>query len=300
MQRLATATFIALIVLTTAPAQAGLWQDVYRGLEIATIPAGNTGGNRFGRLAIVQNEVGEGYRLELDRRFGVDSLGRPEVYDFGNYELEMSGALQASMSYTTKGLLTANAEILMNSLSYEFRGETGVQDLSLSGTLNMDSDLQINELGFYTLNVDIQNNPSELLVDGLIADFPDGLPTDYEIGPISVEGNIYADLAIGLLSALGVDTTSLEEIFPQSGISRVNDEIDSLLQKQADALDLIADASYSADGTSDLTLASDGTVESVTDADSGLDTPVNTVPEPISLLALGMGTLVLIAARRRM
>ena len=172
MKRFATVTIIALATLAVTPALAGLWEDVYRGLQIATIPAGNTGGNRFGRLAIVQNEVGEGYRLELDRRFGVDSFGRPEVYEFGNYELEMSGALQSTLSYTTKGLLTANAELLMSDLSYEFRGKTGAQDATLSGTLNMSGDLEINQLGFYTLNFDLQNNPSGVVVGW----FGGGLP----------------------------------------------------------------------------------------------------------------------------
>jgi hypothetical protein len=41
--------------------------------------------------------------------------------------------------------------------------------------------------------------------------------TDYEIGPITVRGNLYADILIAGLAATGVDTSGLEQLFPDSG-----------------------------------------------------------------------------------
>ena len=305
MKRLRTAIIVALTaVLTSTPALASLWEDVYRGLEILTVPAGNTGGNRFGRLAIRQNEFGEGYRLELDRRFGVDTFGRPEVYEFGNYELQLSGSLQSTLSYTSKGLLTGNAEFLTNALSYELRGKTGAQDVTLSGVLDVAGEMEINQLGFYTLDFDLSNNPSGLLLDGLAVDFPEALPTDFEIGPISVKGNIYFDLAMSFLTALGIDTSGLEGAFPGSPISRINDEIGTLLQEQSVVLGETAEG-WEAGKLADAAVVElSGAPGQVLDSgassnESGRGTFPGPVPEPVSLLALAIGSLVMLAARRR-
>jgi hypothetical protein len=274
-------------LLCSASASAGLFEDIYRGLEIFTTPVGGPSGSRRGQLVITPNELGRGYRLELDRTFGSDSSGRPETYDLGNFELTVFGSVQSTLEFTRRGILTGNAQIRTNNLSYSLSGKSGAQDFELLGRLNVSQDLEINKLGFYTLQLEINNTASELIIEGLVAE---GSPdTDFDIGPIDIKGN--------------VDTSELEGIFPKSPIDVINDEIEKALRGQAlvlgedHAIDIDSGALSSAAALEAKNFVADLILEIDDAEDYGLTADGDRVPEPTGFLVLAL--LGLIVARRQ-
>lgn len=301
MTHLRIALLVTMGLLCSAPASGGLFEDIYRGLEIFTTPVGGPSGARRGRLVITPNELGRGYRLELDRTFGRDSSGRPETYDLGNFELTVFGSVQSTLEFTRRGILTGNAEIRTNNLSYSLSGKSGAQDFELSGQLNVSQDLEINKLGFYTLQLEINNAASQLITEGLVAE---GSPdTDFDIGPIDIKGNIFFDVFLAALTAFGVDTSELEGIFPKSPIDVINDEIEKALRGQAQVLGetsiigIESGALSSAAALEAKNFVSDLILEIDDAEDYGLTADGDRVPEPTSLLVLAL--LGLVAARRR-
>ncbi len=275
---------IALAGASTAGAS--IWEDLYFGLGVLATPSGTpvtaaTGGGqqngeRFGRLRIVPNQPGNGYDLEFDRTFGLDSRGRPEVLDLGSFELQLSGATQATLGITTTPIPTLSAQVLAGNLNYSVRGKSGAQDATLSGTLNASQNFEVNQLGFYTLSLQVENANSQLTLDGIAVD--DARDSDFNVGPITVEGNIFFDLATALLTSVGVDTTGLESIFPKSPIDRIDDEIRSALERQANVLGI--------------TLTNDADSLTMTAADATAAQQVDTLPTSLAVDTLPLPSVV--------
>lgn len=240
MPHLRTTLLVTAMTLCAAPASAGLFEDLYgaidryyatpTGFPTSVGPAGGRiNGSRFGRLRIVPNELGDGFRLELDRSFGADRLGRPEVFDAGNLELELSGGTQATLEFTRRGIPTVDATALASTLAYSLQGKTGGQDFLLTGQLDLSQAFEINALGFYGLNLTVNNIESQLIGEGLAVD--GAVDTDFDIGPISVRGNVFFDAFLALATSLGINTDELETIFPNSPIDRINDQIENAFRQ---------------------------------------------------------------------
>lgn len=309
-----TRSRISLLVLAmavcAAPAQGSFYEDLYRGLGFLATPSGSpitpvagggmSNGSRFGRLRIVPNEFGQGYRLEFDRTFGADRSGRPEVFDIGALELTLSGATSSTISYTGRGVQTLNVDIFANNLNYSLTDRTGLQDFQLTGALSAVHQLEIDRLGFYTLGLEINNTNATLSADGVIVDGP--ADADFDIGPITIRGNIFVDAAAAALNVFGVDASGLEGLFPASPIDRINDEINAYIDQQRIVLGetLAVDL---ADGTLSLESAAtaqqflDGLIGTVDEAAMSESSPLG-VPESSTLLLIG--ALALIRLRRRM
>ncbi len=240
--RIVTLAVVAALAVPTSQAQ--FFQDVFRGFQVAATPSGGplgTGaggtratGSRIGRTRIVPNQFGQGYRLEFDRSFGPDVLGRPEIFDFGNLELQLAGATSMTAGYTTRGIPTADVIFNVANMNYEFRAITGGQDFSLQGTLDVISDLSINPLGFYDTTLQVNNTNGALIADGLVLD--GDVDTDFDIGPINIKGNLYFDLVVAALASFGVDVSGVTGIFPESPIDRIVEEIQTSLADQAAVL----------------------------------------------------------------
>jgi hypothetical protein len=306
-------------------APAGIWTDFYRGMDYLATPSGGPltrtfdglrfNGARQGRLRYVPNAAGQGWDLEFDRQFGTDSRGRPEVLDLGAFEVELSGATQATLGYTKRGMFIGTADWSINNLNYSIRGKTGAQNFELSGLLVGTGTMEVNQFGFYTMDLNVSNQNSELTLDGLLVD--DTESGDFDIGPISVEGNLFFDGAMALLQSMGVDTSSLTSAFPGSPIDRINAAIDQQIRNT----ELVAGVTYSnrdALVNSDLATAVSSAQSALLGEVLGLNsamvsssvlgttsyaTRVNTnnnggvVPEPASLLLLA-GSILLLLRRR--
>lgn len=298
MSRARIATSLLLSGLTALPASAGLFTDFYRGLEILSTPSGaplnpvNGGGfqngQRFGRLRVQPNSFGRGYRLEFDRNFGNDVSGRPEVFDFGQWELELSGPISSTASYTGRRFLVGNLSSSATGLDYTIRGKSGAQDVTVSGTFDLTQSLEINRFGFYTFNLDVSNDESQIQFTGLGVEGERN--TNFDIGPINVRGNIFVDGLAAVLAGLGADTDFLEQTFPNSGIDRVTDAIREQFEAQlGDVAGLQLTAAERTAGPSQAGLVGPpvdlAAVEGAVDA--GRD--AGTVPEPTALVLVAAG-----------
>ena len=309
MRPAAICTLIVLAAASVPQAQGGLYEDIYRGLQLAATPSGypltgtadgtRVNGQRAGRLRILPDQVGQGYTLEFDRSFGQDSRGRPEILDLGAYELELAGATRMTLGYTRRGMFVGNANLDIGNLDYSVRGKSGVQDVNLSGTLAMQGALEINQYGFYTLSLDVNNLDSQLVVDGVVV--TGDTITNFDVGPINIKGNVFYDGLVALLAGLGVDTTGLEQLTPESPIDRIADSF----QQQMQSLGTVAGAQYAGDGQFPPTpayLASGGSPD-----ESAAQAPAPTVvqaglgmiPEPGTILLVGLGGVFLWGWRRR-
>lgn len=298
----------------TAPAGAGIWQDLYHGLDLLATPSGTplssvtgggrSNGDRFGRLRIVPNQPGGGYDLEFDRTFGNDTAGRAEVLDFGDIEITLEGATQATLGYTTRGVPTLSTNLLINNVQYAIGGASGVQDAVLSGQLGLLQSLEINRLGFYSFSLQANNANSTLTLDGIVVDGTQD--ADFTIGPINVKGNIFFDLAVAGLTSLGVDTTTIEGLFPNSPINRIDEEIRDALAEQAAVLGITVGESGAAEralgesasslvlSASELRITPDTSLLPWTEGAAGVS---QLVPEPGSMLLLALGAAAVLRRR---
>ena len=105
----------------------------------------------------------------------------------------MTVAAQSTRLWTA-AILSPAAHFSLNtgnqSLDYTFDVNTGFQDLTATGRSLINIDTNINILGFYDQTFQISNR-GEFNTDGLGPAFSKTL--DYDIGPINVSGNIFAD-----------------------------------------------------------------------------------------------------------
>lgn len=216
------------LLWATCSASAGVWENFYRGLDILSTPSGNPvvqandgtriNGARSGRVRIVPNGVvGKGYRVEFDRSFGVDTTGRPEVFRFaGLGQITLNGSTQVTAGYTrpVKGLYFGDSSFAVNNLTYDMQAGAGLQNARLTGTLNAVGTVNANMLGFYDVTLNVSNTNSQFTVDGAVAN--DETNTNFDIGPISLKGNLFVDLVSGILANTGIQATDLQDLFPAS------------------------------------------------------------------------------------
>lgn len=244
MKRSRLGTMIGAGVLLTSPASAGVFENAFNVLDFLATPSGSpvitdgagfrNNGARSGRVRVVPNLIGAGYRLEFDRNFGPDNSGRPEIFDFGNFEVELAGGISSTMSFSRRGLPTGAVEFSAANLQYSVRAKSGAQDVEVAGTLNVSNNFEINPLGFYTVDVNATNTNSEITLDGVLIE--GDRDTDFDIGPITLRGNVYVDALVYVLSNFGVDTSDLTDLFPQSPIDRIVQSIGERLESDAAVL----------------------------------------------------------------
>jgi hypothetical protein len=307
MKRLAICALIGVVAAGVPTARGGLYDDIYRGLDLLATPSGSplqtagdgtrVNGSRSGRLRIVPETYGKGYTIEFDRTFGADSHGRPEVLDLGAYELQLAGSTQATLGYTRRGMLIGNGSVAVTDLAYAIRGKSGAQDVSLSGKLSGSGSLEVNQLGFYTMNLDLQNTSSTLTLDGLVAN--DTQNKNFDIGPISIKGNVYIDALSEVLSAFGVDTTGLQQLSAKSPMDQIGDALRQQIEQWRNAATTaVAGVQYTNDGQ--LPPLPGG--YAATPVDSGLAAAPavdnGLIPEPGTLLLVAAGGLFLSRRRR--
>ncbi len=213
--------FVAILVVGvfTSVARADEFRDIGIGLAYA-------GFNIEG----YENRLSGGADFRISRNF----IGNP--LDFGAWDMTFQGPISLEMS--TGGRLVPQLDIDLTTaltsrstavpLSYEFNYDVVGQSVRIPGTLLIDAGFSLDRLGFYDLELTCSSR-QEISREGRFAD--DTGTSDFDIGPINISGNIYAD-ALALITQPIFNKTGHANPFASlSGTSSFSD----LLTTSADA-----------------------------------------------------------------
>jgi hypothetical protein len=270
------------------PALAGVFEDTVRGLEYAGFT-----------FAGSRNPLSGGADFSLSRNFNNETL------DFGASELTLTGPLD--LTFSTGGRTLPVLDFSLNTggqaFDYVFKSSSGAQDLRIEGNFLLDATGSMNTFGFYDMRFQLSSRQNVFL-DGRFQDNVDR-NLDFDIGPIDVSGNIFADALARVF----------DPVFEATGTENIFDSFSGRTQRETLLQDMVAAAQtklaqgqkltdedvakllgYSSaygmlgDEVPDLAFLSDAYA-------NNLVTP-STVPEP-GVLALLLGATVCAAARRR-
>ena len=174
---------VALLTLAVAPttARADLFRDVAFGLGYAGF---NIEGQR--------NVLSGGADFTINRNL----VGNP--LDFGAADLTMRGPVSFDFSTGGRLLSQLDASLLIDLRGnqftglpgYEFNVDVGGQATQIRGSLLVDADFSLNGFGFYDFSLTYSSRQN-VAQDGRFAN--DEQTHDFDVGPINVSGNIFAD-----------------------------------------------------------------------------------------------------------
>lgn len=189
-----TAVGLFIVGVMTSAAQPDLFRDV-------PLALGQAGFNLEGS----KNPLSGGADFSLNHNF----VGNP--LDFGAWDLTLLGPI--SLDFSTGGrqlsqldiaLTTApNGRIAATPLGYVLNYDVGGQSMQVEGTLLIDAEFSLNGFGFYDFEL-AYSSRQDVARDGRFAN--DDETYDFDVGPISVSGNIFADV-LGLITQPFFDRT---------------------------------------------------------------------------------------------
>lgn len=233
-----------------------------------------------------RNPLSGGVDLLITRQFNGN------LFDFGGAELAVQGPISLQVSTGGRVLpqfdvafsTAANARSQATPLSYNYSSDIGPQSTSISGSMLIDGNFSINALGFYDLTLR-SSARNTITRDGVVTDSG---TIDSDVGPITVSGNVFADV-LAILT---------DPLFEQSGRENPFDAISKLLidasvdgtSALATLPDLDSQASLNANRSFD------AFHPAVSHANHGRAVGHAAVPEPTVLIMLLLG-LPLIARR---
>ena len=140
-------------------------------------------------------------------------------FDFGPWDLTFQGPISLAVSTGGRALpgldisFTSAADTLTvpTPLSYVLNFDTGAQSSQVSGSVLIDGDFSINKFGYYDLSF-VYSSRQDVDREGRFA--TDEATNDFDIGPINISGNIYADI-LGAITQPLYDRAGRENIFIQ-------------------------------------------------------------------------------------
>jgi len=213
-RRFGPIVIFALGVLPTA-AHADVFRDIAIGL-------GYAGFNIEGR----KNHLSGGADFRVSRNF----VGKP--LDFGAWDLTFQGPI--SLELSTGGRMLPQLDINLTTaltgdatavpLNYLLNYDVGGQSTQIPGTLLIDAGLSLNQFGFYDLELTYSSR-QEVERRGRFTNDNDTF--DFDVGPINISGNIYAD-ALAVITQPVFDRTGSSNPFASfSGSGSLSDRLTS-------------------------------------------------------------------------
>lgn len=174
-----------------------------------------------------------------------------ETVDLGRSELTLNGPLSFEFHTGNRLLHTVdisfgtsvNSQGQAQPLTYAYTQRLGLQDTTLEGSLLLDGDLSVDQLGFYDLSLRYSTR-NDYSSEGPYG--PQSDTFDADAGPINVSGNIFVDLAAVLLDPFFVRSGQDNPLTPLSGIKQTQDRLASAMQFEAQALTGATDAGSTA------------------------------------------------------
>ncbi len=202
---IACGVLLNIVATCPPPAQAGLFEDAVRGLEYS-------GFQFYGR----NNPLSDGAEFALNRNF------QGETLDFGASELTLTGPIGFNFSTGGRDLPVLDFSLSTNDQAFQYVFETssGAQDYLVEGNFLLDATGSINTFGFYDLRLQLSSR-QDVFLDGRYVDGTEE-QLDYDIGPIDIHGNIFADLL----------ARAFDPLFTLLGIENVFDSFSGRSQRE--------------------------------------------------------------------
>ena len=166
-----------------APARADLFSSVVLGLDAA-------GFNVTG----APNPLSGGRITQIDRTFVGETL------DFGAAELQLLGPISVSFGHGGRAIQTFDLSFSTQGqpFQYIYSADTGGQETLISGSFALDGDFSINSFGFYDLTLFFSSR-QDITTEGRFSNV-EGEEQEFDLGPVDVSGNIFADVLAALLN----------------------------------------------------------------------------------------------------
>ncbi len=286
-------------------ARAGMFDDVVEGLQFAGFVLDSTHVDKSNTSMLVAAHNFQGNTIDLGD-FDFALAGPVSLL----VEAGGRGIPEVGITLST-GLLSINPNQVATvaaaqPLVYTFGFDAGTNNTQIVGNMAFDLRAKINRFGSYDFRF-MTANRQTTTVDGRFEEFPI-TSGDFDIGPIDIEGNIFADMLATLADPF-FDAAGIENVFAQfSGRTfreaKARETVDSLRAK------VESGGTLTEDELSTLTamkLISDvlgdelPSLEFVTDGlpASGTFDGTSTIPEPATGLLLASGLGLLLRHRRR-
>ena len=185
---------LAVVGVPAAPVRGEFYQKVIRGLEL------------FGyRFQAEPNLLGNGWDLTAS------AVYNNREFNLGVASMTLDGTVLARGGFTRRGLPGGHFSLTTGGspLDYAAAFRTGVQDLTVNGSVLMNIDMEIGLLGFYDQTIQVSNRAT-IGSSGLMGD--SAQPLDYDLGPVKISGNMYLD-ALAAVAQPWFDLTNTENPF---------------------------------------------------------------------------------------
>ena len=173
------------------------WDDVMVGLDYA--------GFQFGGR---RNPLSQGLELQTGRNF------QNTVLDFGFNQLTLTGPVTASFTTANRGFRSVDFSISAgaqgNPLTYIYESDVGGTGLRVEGSTLFNVAGSVNQFGWYDLQFEWSVRQSSSST-GRYSNSDNEL-MDFDIGPIDVSGNLFADLLATVTDPF-FESTGSENIF---------------------------------------------------------------------------------------
>jgi len=284
--------------------------------------------------AIRYNRLGDGWTYEEFRFFGTDTFNDPSQVDLGFFQVRLGPdaninqnvqpvGIHNSFGYTTRFIpqftfLSQTGQRAFNQFSgqtsfsptpvrYDVIFNTGVQDVEWSGNILLDTQGNVNAMGFYDFQLRVMNQ-GNFEADGLA--YHDEQVTDFDTGQVDVSGNLLFDGLASLAQTLGFtsDAATPRIVSSASGDLGKEQRVDDLLARleSGEALNdedmefLVSEMVMTAFLNDPLGFLQNGLPEQVEGfealslelSDEPVDTAVPAaVPEPGTILLVAIGAL---------
>ena len=277
---------LAVPMLFAHTAEGGVFRDTVRGLRLAGFD-----------FAGERNPISGGADFQLSRTFNNETL------DFGGTELTLTGPIV--LTFSTGGRVVPVLDVSVNTagqpFSYLLDADVGGQSVLIDGNFLLDATGNMNTFGFYDFQFEYSVR-ERISQDGRFSDEEEFV--EFDIGPIDVSGNIFADFLAVLF----------DPIFQGTGTDNIFASFSGRLQAQEELNRRLADAREEAFGFSEFgTMSASQMLEeieagtpdvpeqftaSATASGDGVLSP-SIVPDPPTLLLLLAGLPLLRGTRRR-
>jgi hypothetical protein len=289
-RRLGLLLAVLCVLPAPATARADLWKNVAIGLDYA-------GFNFRGQT----NPLSGGAAFGVNQQF----IGTP--LDFGSASMVLQGPVSMEFATGGRGLSTLDLSFqtaLSNAnapepLAYSVVLDAGGQETNVFGTVYLDSDFSINGFGFYDLRLEYSSRQT---IAGQGRFDNDTQTNDFDIGPIDISGNIFADLLAMIFEPLFGDNASPFDSFSgRAQLAKLMDVSDPLRTGRNLSNDSFDPVFIPSDGRplaerflgSDFAWPSDANIVT-SDAD-----PDVAIPEPSTLILMALGASLTVSRRLR-